>query len=196
MAEASPWVVDRVPTLTEVVEWQHRLPSQPDPAAVEPLGLGPPAAAEVSAEVLFELEQRIDSLLKPVRAQLIEHITGKREIVHGLAGVGRRAQRAPELERGEVEDVLDPDQTTLQGEHRGRGGLGSSGQRIGRRDLSLRGRRTDNRIQGARGDPHHRYHGRNCPDHDCCPPPIPWMIHICGFARQAAPSSLSLPRNA
>lgn len=64
MAEASPWVVDRVPTLTEVVEWQHRLPSQPDPAAVEPLGLGPPAAAEVSAEVLFELEQRIDSLFE------------------------------------------------------------------------------------------------------------------------------------
>lgn len=58
-AEARPLVADRVPTLTEVVEFLDAtvrpLQQQPRPVGV---------VNDLSAEMLFELEQRIDSLFE------------------------------------------------------------------------------------------------------------------------------------
>ena len=50
---------DRVPTLTEVVEFVDGF-ARPLQRVTRPVG----TAHELSAEVLFELEQRIDSLLE------------------------------------------------------------------------------------------------------------------------------------
>ncbi len=64
MADAVSRAADRVPTLTEVVDLlQAQTPSRavdPEQAAPPPVA-GAVVAAELSAEVLFELEQRIDS---------------------------------------------------------------------------------------------------------------------------------------
>jgi hypothetical protein len=64
-----PAAADRVPTLTEVVELDSVFPSTQVPVDETGLDL-PPAdderssAVDLGAEVLFELEQRIDSLLE------------------------------------------------------------------------------------------------------------------------------------
>ena len=60
--------VDRVPTLTEVVDFGHNVALAHEPIEVQALQIvDQPAAAPdaLSAEVLFELEQRIDSLFEP-----------------------------------------------------------------------------------------------------------------------------------
>lgn len=67
LAEARHVAADRVPTLTEVLELDG--PVTLAPVLVADLPPQPPAPAfavadELSAEVLFELEQRIDSLFE------------------------------------------------------------------------------------------------------------------------------------
>jgi hypothetical protein len=83
VAEARPAVIDRLPTLTEVIELQHGLDDEgpatlafePDerellylahraPPAPPPAAPALPPATELTAEVLFELNQRIDSLFE------------------------------------------------------------------------------------------------------------------------------------
>ena len=59
LADARPVAVDRVPMLTEVVELAD-VAARPLQLLATPVG----AADELSAEVLFELEQRIDSLFE------------------------------------------------------------------------------------------------------------------------------------
>lgn len=67
MTESRQVAADRVPTLTEVLELDG--PVKLAPVLVADLPPQPPAPAfavadELSAEVLFELEQRIDSLFE------------------------------------------------------------------------------------------------------------------------------------
>lgn len=59
VADARHVAADRVPTLTEVVELADVV-ARPLQQVATPVG----AADELSAEVLFELEQRIDSLFE------------------------------------------------------------------------------------------------------------------------------------
>lgn len=67
MAEARHVSVDRVPTLTEVLDLAHGVVLVNVLIDAQPLQLvDPPTAASdvLSSEVLFELEQRIDSLFE------------------------------------------------------------------------------------------------------------------------------------
>ena len=67
MAEARHVAVDRVPTLTEVLDIDDEvLLANVRLDALSPRQATPPVAAadELSADVLFELEQRIDSLFE------------------------------------------------------------------------------------------------------------------------------------
>lgn len=74
MPEPRPLLPERVPTLTEVVEWQETLQPEPlhapgeeaAPVAAAPAVAVPPLVepTELTAEVLFELESRIDALFE------------------------------------------------------------------------------------------------------------------------------------
>ena len=75
VAETRHVAADRVPTLTEVVElggdfvpanllMEMRLGQPADVKPLQRAGRPPAQADELSAEVLFELEQRIDSLFE------------------------------------------------------------------------------------------------------------------------------------
>jgi hypothetical protein len=73
MPEPRPLLPERVPTLTEVVEWQETLQPEPVPSGDAPASAPSLAGApvlplveptELTAEVLFELESRIDALFE------------------------------------------------------------------------------------------------------------------------------------
>ncbi len=64
MPESRPLLPERVPTLTEVVEWQETLQPDVPPGGAETAAPAMVEPSELTAEVLFELESRIDALFE------------------------------------------------------------------------------------------------------------------------------------
>jgi len=105
----SAGAADRVPTLTEVVELDSVFPATQvplDEAGLAPENLAPsampPAAADLHAEVLFELEQRIDAMLE---ARLREALAPA--LARAADGIIREARQELVLAlRGLVDDAV------------------------------------------------------------------------------------------